>query len=104
MTDDEQQQRALAAVGREVLAFELETIADDLHVEFNRAAKAVQNADRITEDDVQAVQHTLERADMFVDTLYDACPNAERPPRLAELMTREEGIEVTERSSRNPGE
>jgi hypothetical protein len=40
----------------------------------------------------------MERADMFVDAFYDACPEADRPPAVEDLVSAEELQEITARS------
>jgi hypothetical protein len=100
MTDDpdDDQLRAFAEVGRDLLSFELETAADDLHYEFRKASKKARNTDRITEDDARRLAGAMERADMFVDAFYDACPEADRPPAVEDLVSAEELQEITARS------
>lgn len=95
--DVDEQRRAFAAVGRELLAFELQTAADDLHVEFNRAARKAQEADRITEDDAHQLLDAIERAGRFVDSFYDACPEADRPPAVEDVLSEDELQSVFER-------
>jgi len=94
VTDD--QQEAFAEVGRDLLSYELETLADELHVEFTRAAQKACDADEITESDARQLANAIERADSFVDSFYQACPDAERSPEIAELLSPEEMQEITE--------
>ncbi|AFO59243.1 MULTISPECIES: hypothetical protein [unclassified Natrinema] len=96
---DDDQIQALAGVGRDLLSFELEAAAANLYYEFQKASKKARNADRITEADAQRLAHAIERADMFVDGLYDACPEADRPPAVEDLLSGEELQEIT---ARNP--
>ncbi|ELY77238.1 hypothetical protein [Natrinema gari] len=100
MTDDpdNDQVRAFAEVGRDLLSFELETAADDLYYEFRKASKKARNADRITETDARRLAHAMERADMFVDAFYDVCPEADRPPTIEDLVSVEELQQITARS------
>ena len=95
VADDQEQ--AFAAVGRDLLSYELETIADELHVEFTRAARKARKADEITESDARQLADAIERADSFVDSFYQVCPDAERPPEIANLLSTEELQEITER-------
>ncbi|WP_323677588.1 hypothetical protein [Halorubellus sp. PRR65] len=100
MTDDsdDDQLRAFAEVGRDLLSFELETMADELYYELRKASTKARNVDRITEADARRLAHAMERADMFVDAFYDACPEADRPPAIEDLVSTEELQEITARS------
>lgn len=100
MTDaDTAQRNAFAAVGRDLLSYELEAVGGDVYRECNRASRKIRDGDRITEQDVRQFADVINRADMLVDAFYDACPEAERPPKTDDMLTVGELLEITERNA-----
>jgi len=78
------------AVGRSLLAYQFQQIADELHTEFVKASEKTSTDERVTGHDVERLYNKLERAQAIVDEFAKVPEDYDRPKRIENMLPPEE--------------